>query len=129
MLFGDRLKILREEKEVTQKELGRAIGVSDRVIGYYESNDRFPKDESVLRNIADFFSVSVDYLLGRTTNRNGASDNKLNVNELKLPEEIMKEMTLFFMNGEIAEKDKEKVMRDIQDLYWKAKDKFSEDNK
>ncbi|WP_300382392.1 helix-turn-helix transcriptional regulator [Clostridium sp.] len=65
MLFGDRLKILREDKDVTQKELGAAVGVSDRVIGYYESNDRFPKDENTLKALADYFNVSVDYLLGR----------------------------------------------------------------
>lgn len=66
MLFGDRLRLLREDKSITQKELGLVIGVSDRVIGYYESNDRFPKDEDILRKIADYFNVSVDYLLGRT---------------------------------------------------------------
>lgn len=69
-MFGDKLKILREEKEITQKELGNIIGVSDRVIGYYESNDRFPKEESVLRKISEYFDVSTDYLLGKTDKRN-----------------------------------------------------------
>lgn len=41
MLFGDRLKILREEKNITQIELGKALDISNRVIAYYESNDRF----------------------------------------------------------------------------------------
>lgn len=66
MQFGVRLKELREEKGITQRELGNIVNVSDRVIGYYESNDRFPKDENVLRKIADYFNVTVDYLLGRT---------------------------------------------------------------
>jgi transcriptional regulator with XRE-family HTH domain len=66
ILFGDRLKILRKKRKLTQKELGDIINVSDRVIGYYESNDRFPKDEHTLNIIADYFNVSVDYLLGRT---------------------------------------------------------------
>lgn len=65
MSFGDRLRMLREDKDVTQKELGNAVGVSDRVIGYYESNDRFPKDESTLKKLADYFDVPTDYLLGR----------------------------------------------------------------
>ncbi len=66
MPFGDRLKELRKECGITQKELGDIIHVSDRVVGYYESNNRFPKDEDVLRTIADYFNVSVDYLVGRT---------------------------------------------------------------
>jgi len=45
MLFGDHPKMLRKEKEITQKQLGKIINISDRVIGYYESNNRFPKDE------------------------------------------------------------------------------------
>ena len=36
--LGDRLRHLREEKGVTQKELGNFINVSDRVVGYYESS-------------------------------------------------------------------------------------------
>ena len=65
MVFGDRLKNLREEKGITQKDLGKVINISDRVIGYYESNDRFPKDENILKMLADYFDVSVDYLVGR----------------------------------------------------------------
>jgi len=67
MVFGDRLKGLREEKGITQKHLGKVINISDRVIGYYESNDRFPKDEIILKRIAEYFDVSVDYLVGRTS--------------------------------------------------------------
>lgn len=70
MLFGDRLKLLREDKGITQKELGAIVGVSDRVIGYYESNDRFPKDEYTLKKIADYFDVSADSLLGRINEDN-----------------------------------------------------------
>jgi len=69
MGFGDILRELREEKGMTQRELGRIINISDRVIGYYEANNRFPKDEYVLKKLADFFGVSLDYLVGRTSKR------------------------------------------------------------
>lgn len=69
MRFGDRLRELREEKGITQKELGKIVYISDRVIGYYETNNRFPKDERTLNMLADYFNVSADYLLGRTTVR------------------------------------------------------------
>ncbi len=78
MLFGDRLKMLREDKDITQKELGVSVGVSDRVIGYYESNDRFPKDENILKAFADYFNVSVDYLVGRTDIKNHESKVEFN---------------------------------------------------
>lgn len=66
MTFGERLKKLRLEKGITQEKLGNIIGVSDRVIGYYEADNRFPKDDTLLNKIADYFDVSLDYLLGRT---------------------------------------------------------------
>lgn len=69
MRFGEILRALREEKGWTQKELGRRINVSDRVIGYWESNDRFPKDGNIINTLADLFNVSIDYLLGRTDDR------------------------------------------------------------
>jgi len=68
MTFGERLRKLRTEKGITQLQLGQKIGVSDRVIGYYESDDRFPKDDETLKRLADFFDVSLDELLGRTIN-------------------------------------------------------------
>ncbi|WP_024834175.1 helix-turn-helix domain-containing protein [Ruminiclostridium josui] len=64
MAFGDRLKKLRKERGITQQELGEIIHISDRVIGYYEANNRFPKDEKVLIAIADYFNVSIDYMVG-----------------------------------------------------------------
>lgn len=66
MSFGERIKKLRLEKGLTQEKLGKLIEISDRVIGYYETDDRFPKDEDILKRIADVFNVSTDYLLGRT---------------------------------------------------------------
>ena len=74
MRFGDRLRMLREEKGWTQKEFGERISTSDRVVGYWESNDRFPKDDEILKSIADIFDVSVDFLIGRTPSRKHVVD-------------------------------------------------------
>jgi transcriptional regulator with XRE-family HTH domain len=74
MTFGDRLKGLRLEMGITQKALSKVINISDRVIGYYESNDRFPKDERILCTLADYFGVSLDYLVGRTNIKSPASE-------------------------------------------------------
>jgi len=68
-LLGGRLKILREDKNLLQKDIAKAIGVSDRTIGMYEQERREP-DISTLNKLADYFDVSSDYLLGRTNDRN-----------------------------------------------------------
>ena len=63
MTFGERLRTLRIEAGLSQEELGTAIGVSARVVGYYETDDRFPKNQQILVAIASTFQVSLDYLL------------------------------------------------------------------
>lgn len=67
-MFGDRLKLLRTEKEITQKELAEMLNVSPSTVGMYERNQRDP-DTATLSFLADYFEVSVDYLLDRTSYR------------------------------------------------------------
>lgn len=63
--IGETIKQLRASKQLTQEELGRIIGVTTSIIGMYETGARTPS-LNVMELIADFFKVSVDYLLGRT---------------------------------------------------------------
>ena len=65
----ERLKKLRLERKVKQVQLARAIGLTQQAISLYENNLREP-DLKTLTKIADFFGVSVDYLLGRTDTNN-----------------------------------------------------------
>ena len=68
-MLGNILKLLRSELKLTQTELGKALNLSQRAISHYESGERFP-DEVILNLIADYFDVSVDYMLGRTKIKN-----------------------------------------------------------
>jgi len=68
MFQGDRLKLLREEMNISQEELGIMLGVSDPTINRYEKGQRQP-NTTMLCKIADYFCVSVDYLLGRKEDR------------------------------------------------------------
>lgn len=65
--FSERLRTLRAQRGLTQDGLAAAIGVSRSTIAGYEapSKERQP-DFDVVRRLADFFDVAVDYLLGRT---------------------------------------------------------------
>lgn len=65
--FSDRLKSLRAEKNLKQSELAAIIGVRNTAISMMESGERGPSAE-VLCALADYFNVSLDYLVGRTDN-------------------------------------------------------------
>lgn len=62
--FNKVLKSLRTTQGLTQDELAKALEISRSAIGMYERGDREP-DYETLETIADYFNVSIDYLLGR----------------------------------------------------------------
>lgn len=64
-LFKDRLKALRTARRITQKEMGEYPGISTRAYQYYEGGERYPDFEGLLA-LADYFQVSLDYLVGRS---------------------------------------------------------------
>jgi len=64
MKFGNILRQLREEKELSQVELAKKLNITSQSLSQYELSKRMPDIEMVNR-LADFFNVSVDYLLGR----------------------------------------------------------------
>lgn len=68
-MIGARIKLLREELGLKQEELAKALSVSPSAIGMYERNLREPNNELTLK-IADYFNVTVDYLLGKSEIRN-----------------------------------------------------------
>ncbi len=62
--FSDRLKELRSSKKLSQLDLAREIGVSQQAVSYCELGEDIPTLD-VLIKIADFFDVTLDYLVGR----------------------------------------------------------------
>ena len=63
--FGERFKELRMGKGLTQDKLAQKFSINKSSISRYEKNSQVPENET-LQAFADFFEVSVDYLLGRT---------------------------------------------------------------
>ncbi len=63
MIIGERIKELRLEKGLTQLQLGKNIGVSQKAIDYWERAVNEPKASYIVK-LAEFFGVSSDYLLG-----------------------------------------------------------------
>ena len=71
MMISSRLKTLRLQNGVTQKTIADKIGVAPVSLQRFEYGTLKPKLETVIR-LADFFNVSLDYLVGRTDNPNVA---------------------------------------------------------
>lgn len=65
MELGDRIKLLREEENISRENLADYLNISYAALSKYETNSRFP-DKNTLNKFADYFNVSIDYLMGRT---------------------------------------------------------------
>ena len=67
--IGDRIKELRQSRNLTQQVLAQRLGITKSVISAYENAIAYPSYDNLI-GIADIFSVSTDYLLGRYSERN-----------------------------------------------------------
>ena len=79
-------KILRKQKGLTQREFAKIFNISFQAVSYYEKGARQPDFETLIK-FADYFGVSVDYLIGRTGASSapfGTSASPLNEEEYEL---------------------------------------------
>lgn len=67
MSVGQRLKSLRAKMKLSQQALSERVGLNRATYARYETDDN-QADYETLQKLADFFEVSIDYLLGRTDN-------------------------------------------------------------
>lgn len=67
-MFGEKLKELRTQKNLSQKQLANILSVHKATISLYESNSRFPSVD-ILKAAARYFHVSTDYLLEMNSDR------------------------------------------------------------
>ena len=67
MTFAERLQLLREKHQLSKQELSSILGMARMSYFRYEKGERMPTYE-VLLQIANYFDVSVDYLMCRTDN-------------------------------------------------------------
>lgn len=88
-MFKTRLRDLRLSRGLQQKELAAALNLDYKRYNHYETGRSEP-DNHVLSVIADFFDVSVDYLLGRSDSPTPTRDNLLKMAaETDDPEELL----------------------------------------
>lgn len=67
-MLGSRLSYLRKSKGKTQEDISKVLGVTRPAYTAYETGKRNP-DYDTLEKIADYYDVSIDYLLGRTDDK------------------------------------------------------------
>lgn len=127
MTFGERLKLLRTRKQLSQQALSDRLGLNRSTYARYETDDNQP-DYDTLQTLADFFEVTVDYLLGREAihgtavfgekQQNNISDDLSSIKPLT-KDKMLQELTnddpddIYFLDGylEASEEEKKEIRR------------------
>lgn len=65
----NRIKELRIEKGLLQSDIAKYIKKSERIVGFYESGERDPNTDTLLK-LSELFDVSIDYILGKSNFKN-----------------------------------------------------------
>ena len=86
-MFAKRLKELRKSKKMSQKELADILSVSPSTIGMYEQGRRKP-DPDTLKLLANYFDVSIDYILGRLEERTMTFSSEIKTQAFHLSEDV-----------------------------------------
>lgn len=119
MTFGERLKIIRKNKGLSQQKLADEVGISLRSIQNYESDMRMPSSISIVQKLAASLEVSTEYLLGGL--QVDAAGDVSTVKGKPQVATLVAEIQGLFAGGELPEEDKDAMFRAVMDAYWDAK--------
>lgn len=86
-MFSNKLKELRKRNGITQLELSEKLGIGQSTIGMYETGIRKPSYE-VIKRIADYFNVTVDYLISDDDNLYQIEDTFINTVKKLSPKQL-----------------------------------------
>ena len=104
-MLNNRLKFLRNEKGVLQKDVAEYLNISTSAYGFYEQGKRVPDTETITK-LSNYYNVSIDYLLGKSNIKESAEEllkdkrstialhNDNGIDD-ELPEEAKKEIENF----------------------------------
>ena len=82
----NRIRELRKQKKITQKELAGHLEIADSTLSYWEQG-KYEPDLNSLRRLSKFFKVSIDYIIGEDTSDDTevSKDYDIQVSEVKIP--------------------------------------------
>jgi transcriptional regulator with XRE-family HTH domain len=137
-MIGNKIKELRKSKGITQNELATILGLkSQSTIASIENNKNKPSSELLIK-IAEYFNVTVDYLISTEERLNIATDALKEISDLaskytssdllnqpkdkKQYIDFMKNQTeAFFMNDEFGEDDKKEFLDTMTEIFFRMK--------
>ncbi|WP_297429573.1 helix-turn-helix transcriptional regulator [Clostridium sp.] len=115
-MLGDKIRELRKRNKLTQQDLAKAISLSRSAVGMLESNKNGASPDK-LKEIADLFDVTVDYLL---------SDNEQIESSMEIKKE--RDYSLSIKEQENIDDEAKKIIEELSISFSKNKDSLNEED-
>lgn len=121
MLFGEKVKSLRENLGMTQAELASKLGVSTRSVQFYEAENRYPKDVDKLSRLATALGVEPEQLMGEGDMALEQMQALYGYEGKRDAMNVLKQFDVLFAGGSYDDADVEKILGCIQKMYEVSK--------
>lgn len=121
MNFGQKLKQLRQIKQLTQEQVSMAAGISRKTYYSYEQGDCHPRKRETYDNLAKVLGCDVGYLLANNEEFIVRAADQYGNRGKRQAEELVAELSGMFAGGELSEHDKDTVMAALQRAYFDCK--------
>lgn len=118
--FAERLKAERKKNNINQTQLAEKLYLDRSSISKYESGKQIPETPT-LEKLADFFDVSIDYLLGKTDIRNYEDNSSLNSINENLSTNGLKTLAAHFDEEQFTQDDLDDIENFIKFIVSKKK--------
>ena len=135
MTFGEKLKQARLALDLSQTDLAKKTGISERSLYTYEQNGRIPRTSNI-KKLADALGVSVTYLISNDTDESNTFEpsdiflSKIKENygsrSAREAAELLERTSALFAGGELDEESKELFMNSLMEVYIESKAEASE---
>ena len=121
MKFGEKLKMLRREKKLSQKALADLAGITTRTIQNYETNEILPKKRDTYNRLARALAVDVTDLMSEDENFVLSAGEQYGSRGVRQANAILEQVGALYAGGDLSEEDMDAFNRALQEAYWEAK--------
>ena len=110
-IFSKRIKALRKDRNKTQVDISKILGIIRTTYGEYERGRIIPPMDKI-NTLADYYTVTVDYLIGNTNDPTGSQENKLDISDSvkQILEYLQNEHSKLTFDGELLGDDSRELL-------------------
>ena len=122
MTFGEKLKLYRKMKNITQRDLAKIAGLGFNTISNYERGQTYPQNREIYARLAQILEIDTDFLHNENDDFINEAEARYGKRGRSQAEQLVEDARGLFAGGELTEEEKLGVLRALQDVFWECKD-------